>query len=116
MSVGRVGTDLTNEALTLEGVDELGLDELDRRYLKTLIGHWQGKPAGLSAVAAAMQQEMDTLEDVIEPYLLYEGFLLRTSGGRQATPKAYEHLRLKPPGRNSAQQPLPLDENEQEND
>jgi Holliday junction DNA helicase RuvB len=104
----RVDTALANEALTLEGVDELGLDELDRRYLKTLIGHWQGKPAGVSALAAAMQQEMDTLEDVIEPYLLYEGFLLRTSMGRQATPRAYAHLRLRPPGRKSAQQPLPL--------
>ncbi|HEV7664234.1 MAG TPA: Holliday junction branch migration DNA helicase RuvB [Chloroflexota bacterium] len=107
-----VGTNLTNEALTLEGVDELGLDELDRRYLKTLIGHWAGKPAGLSAMAAAMQQEMDTLEDVIEPYLLYEGFLLRTSIGRQATPKAYAHLKLRPPGRKSAQQPLPLEADE----
>jgi Holliday junction DNA helicase RuvB len=114
MGVEQVGADLANEALTLEGVDELGLDELDRRYLKTLIGHWQGKPAGLSALAAAMQQEMDTLEDVIEPYLLYEGFLLRTSVGRQATPRAYTHLRLKLPGRTSAQQPLPLDENEVE--
>jgi holliday junction DNA helicase RuvB len=106
--VETIGTELTNEALTLEGVDEVGLDDLDRRYLRTLINHYQGKPAGLSALAAAMQQEMDTLEDVIEPYLLYEGFLLRTSIGRQATPKAYAHLRLRPPGRKSAQQPLPL--------
>ena len=56
-----------------------------------------------------MQQEMDTLEDVVEPYLLYEGFLLRTPNGRQATPRAYAHLRLRPPGHASAQQPLPLD-------
>jgi Holliday junction DNA helicase RuvB len=108
----RVDAHLANEALTLEGVDELGLDELDRRYLTTLINHWQGKPAGVSALAAAMQQELDTLEDVLEPYLLYEGFLLRTSVGRQATPKAYAHLRLRPPGRNSAQQPLPLESDE----
>src|SRR5713101_4604127 len=108
-----VGISLVNEALELEGVDALGLDDLDRRYLKTLIGHYRGKPAGLSALAAAMQQEMDTLEDVIEPYLLYEGFLLRTSLGRQATPKAYAHLRLRPPGRRSAQQPLPLGDTEE---
>lgn len=107
----QVETELANEALTLEGVDALGLDELDRRYLKTLIGHYQGKPAGLSALAAAMQQEMDTLEDVIEPFLLYEGFLLRTSVGRQATPKAYAHLGLAQVSRRrAAHQPLLLDE------
>jgi Holliday junction DNA helicase RuvB len=106
--VERVELSLVHEALQLEGVDKLGLDDLDRRYLKTLIGHYQGRPAGVSALAAAMQQETDTLEDVVEPYLLYEAFILRTPAGRQATPKAYAHLQLRPPGRNSAQQPLPL--------
>jgi Holliday junction DNA helicase RuvB len=104
--VEHVDVQLANEALALEGVDELGLDDLDRRYLKTLIGHYQGRPAGLSALAAAMQQELDTLEEVIEPFLLYEGFLLRTSVGRQATPKAYTHLKLKQPGRAAAQRSL----------
>jgi Holliday junction DNA helicase RuvB len=107
--VDPVGVPLVDDALTLEGVDEQGLDDLDRRYLRTLITHYQGKPAGVAALAAAMQQETDTLEDVIEPYLLYEGFLLRTPMGRQATNRAYAHLRLRPPGRRSAQQPLPLD-------
>src|SRR5579859_4752609 len=92
-----IGTDLTNEALTLEGVDTVGLDDLDRRYLKTLIGHYRGGPAGITALAASMQQEMDTLEDVVEPFLLYEGFCLRTPNGRQATPKAYQHLKLRLP-------------------
>ena len=110
--VEQVGCGVVKEALELEGVDELGLDDLDRRYLKTLIGHYRGGPAGLSALAASMQQEMDTLEDVVEPYLLYEGFCLRTPNGRQATPKAYQHLRLRPPGRESAQQPLPLEGSE----
>ena len=110
--VEQVGLAIVNESLELEGVDMLGLDDLDRRYLQTLIGHYQGRPAGVSALAAAMQQELDTLEDVIEPYLLYEGFILRTPSGRQATPKAYAHLGLRPPGRGSAQQPLPLDEAE----
>jgi Holliday junction DNA helicase RuvB len=108
----RIALELVHEALALEGVDPLGLDDLDRRYLNTLIGHYAGKPAGVGALAAAMQQEIDTLEDVVEPYLLYEGFLLRTSAGRQATPKAYAHLRLRPPGRGSAQPPLPLDPEE----
>ena len=107
--VEQVAVAIVNESLALEGVDMLGLDDLDRRYLKTLIGHYQGRPAGVSALAAAMQQELDTLEDVIEPYLLYEGFILRTPSGRQATPKAYALLGLRPPGR-QAQQPLPLDE------
>ncbi|MDQ6675493.1 MAG: Holliday junction branch migration DNA helicase RuvB [Chloroflexota bacterium] len=107
--VTAVGVSLVIDALELEGVDALGLDDLDRRYLKTLIGHYEGRPAGLSALAAAMQQEMDTLEDVVEPYLLYERFILRTPTGRQATARAYAHLGLKPPGRNSAQQPLPLE-------
>jgi Holliday junction DNA helicase RuvB len=102
-----VGLELVHEALELEGVDVQGLDDLDRRYLATLIG--QGRPAGVSALAAAMQQEEDTLEDVVEPFLLYEKFILRTPVGRQATPKAYAHLGLKPPGRTTAQQPLPLD-------
>jgi Holliday junction DNA helicase RuvB len=110
--VEQVGVALVNEALELEGVDALGLDDLDRRYLKTLIGHYRGGPAGITALAASMQQEMDTLEDVVEPYLLYEGFCLRTPNGRQATPKAYQHLRLRPPGRDSAQQPLPLESSE----
>jgi len=110
--VDQVRMDLVHEALGLEGVDVLGLDDLDRRYLKTLIGHYQGRPAGVSALAAAMQQEIDTLEDVVEPYLLYEGFILRTPLGRQATPKAYAHLRLGMPGRKSAQQPLPLEADE----
>jgi Holliday junction DNA helicase RuvB len=107
--VASVGVSLVIEALELEGVDGRGLDDLDRRYLDTLIGHYEGRPAGLSALAAAMQQEMDTLEDVVEPFLLYERFILRTPVGRQATPKAYAHLGLRPPGRSSAQQPLPLD-------
>ena len=109
--IANVDVALVREALELEGVDECGLDDLDRRYLKTLIGHYQGRPAGVAALAAAMQQEMDTLEEVVEPYLLYEGFLLRTSSGRQATPKACTHLRLKLPGQLAAQQqPLLLDE------
>ena len=104
----RVSTSVVKDALELEGVDPMGLDDLDRRYLKTLIN--QHRPAGIGTLAAAMQQESDTLEDVIEPFLLYESFIVRTSAGREPTPKAYAHLGLRPPGRHSAQQPLPLDE------
>jgi Holliday junction DNA helicase RuvB len=103
-----VNVQVVHEALELEGVDVLGLDDLDRRYLKTLIN--QGRPAGVATLAAAMQQEVDTLEDVVEPFLLYETFIVRTSTGRQATARAYSHLGLRPPGRKTAQQPLPLDD------
>jgi Holliday junction DNA helicase RuvB len=102
---------LVSEALELEGVDSVGLDDLDRRYLRTLIN--QERAAGVATLAAAMQQEPDTLEDVVEPYLLYESFIVRTSGGRLPTPKAFMHLGLRPPGRqSSAQQPLPLEDDE----
>jgi Holliday junction DNA helicase RuvB len=102
----RVDMEIVNAALDLEGVDALGLDDLDRRYLTTLIA--QARPAGVAALAASMQQEADTLEEVVEPYLLYERFMLRTSAGRLPTPRAYDHLGLRPPGplSKSAQQPL----------
>jgi holliday junction DNA helicase RuvB len=108
--VERVLVGLVDEALELEGVDLLGLDDLDRRYLKTLIGHYQGGPAGVAALSATMQQEQDTLEEVVEPYLLHEGFILRTPAGRRAAPRAYTHLRLPRSNQRGAQQPLPLDE------
>lgn len=107
---GEVHAELVNDALELEGVDMVGLDDLDRRYLKTLIA--QERAAGVATLAAAMQQETDTLEDVVEPFMLYEGFIVRTSGGRLPTPRAFAHLGLRPPGRQSAQQPLPLDATE----
>jgi len=103
-NAAQVSVDLVNEALELEGVDGRGLDDLDRRYLKTLIN--QGRPAGIGTLAAAMQQEVDTLEDVVEPFLLYESFIVRTSTGREATPKAFAHLGLRPPGRHAAQRPF----------
>ena len=92
-------------------MDQVGLDDLDRRYLRTLIGHYQGGPAGVAALSATMQQEQDTLEEVVEPYLLHEGFILRTPAGRRAAPRAYAHLQLpRPAQRGAAQQLLPLDE------
>ncbi|MBV9357058.1 MAG: Holliday junction branch migration DNA helicase RuvB [Chloroflexi bacterium] len=95
------------ESLELEGVDPLGLDDLDRRYLTTLIVQYEGGPAGIAALAATMQQEQDTLEDVVEPFLLHEGFVQRTSAGRRATAQAVRHLGLR--AARPAQPPLPLD-------
>jgi holliday junction DNA helicase RuvB len=111
----RVDVAVVDEALKLEGVDELGLDDLDRRYLATLIDQHRGGPAGVGALAATMQQETDTLEDVVEPYLLYQGFVQRTSAGRRATPKAYAHLRRRLPRRRDAQPELPLDDDDGSN-
>jgi Holliday junction DNA helicase RuvB len=106
----RVDPERVRQSLELEGVDELGLDELDRRYLRTLLQQYEGGAVGVSALAATMQQELDTLEDVIEPYLLHEGFILRTSAGRRASPKAYAHMRIAPPRRRSGQAELPLED------
>jgi holliday junction DNA helicase RuvB len=109
--VAEVDPEVVERALELEGVDALGLDDLDRRYLRTLMVQYEGRPTGVTALAASMQQEVDTLEEVVEPYLLHEGFLLRTPNGRLASGKAYAHLRLSPPSRAaSVQQPLLLDD------
>ncbi len=81
-------------ALTLEGVDAMGLTTLDRRYLKTIIEFYHGGPVGIEAISATLQEETDTLVDVVEPYLLKIGMLTRTSSGRRAAESAYLHLGL----------------------
>jgi len=82
-------------ALDLEGIDARGLDEQDRQFLKTLIEVYAGGPAGIEALAATMGEEIDTLVDVIEPYLLQTALVTRTRQGRRATKAAYEHMGLK---------------------
>ncbi len=82
-------------ALKLEGVDEKGLTDLDRRYLKTIIEFYHGGPVGIEAIAATLQEESDTLVDIVEPYLLKIGFLTRTSSGRKASEAAFKHLGFK---------------------
>jgi Holliday junction DNA helicase RuvB len=78
-------------------VDEAGLDAMDRRYLRVLIENYGGGPAGMETLAAALAEARDAVEDVIEPYLLQQGFIQRTPRGRTACPKAYGHLGLTPP-------------------
>ncbi|MGB2985476.1 MAG: Holliday junction branch migration DNA helicase RuvB [Phycisphaerae bacterium] len=93
---------IVSGALEIQQVDTLGLDELDRQFLATLIKVYEGGPAGIEAIAATMGQERDTLEDVVEPFLLQIGFVIRTRQGRQATQQAYAHLGLpytEPPNR-----------------
>ncbi len=83
---------VAQDALALLDVDELGLDDIDRRVLHTIIGKFGGGPVGLETIAAALSEESDTIMDVVEPYLLQLGFLDRTPRGRVATQRAHEHL------------------------
>lgn len=83
---------IADEALRLLGIDEEGLDELDRRMLTALIQHFDGGPAGIETLSASVGEEKGTLEDVVEPYLIQQGYIQRTPRGRIATQKAYQHL------------------------
>jgi len=91
---GHVTVDVARDALELLEVDERGLDDLDRRVLRTIIEKFDGGPVGLDTVAASVSEAPDTIMDVVEPYLLQLGFLDRTPRGRVATARAYEHLGL----------------------
>jgi Holliday junction DNA helicase RuvB len=86
---------IVESALLMEQIDPLGLDELDRAFLRALANVYDGGPAGIDAIAATLGEERDTLEDVVEPYLLQIGFLRRTKRGREITAKACKHLGLK---------------------
>jgi Holliday junction DNA helicase RuvB len=92
----RIDLAVARKALEDLEVDELGFDEVDRKILNTLIAHYDGGPAGLKALAAAVGEDAGTLEDLYEPFLIQEGFLQRTPRGRVATRRAYEHLGLPP--------------------
>jgi Holliday junction DNA helicase RuvB len=91
-SRGVINRQTVAAALELEGVDGQGLTDLDRRYLKTVIQFYHGGPVGIEALAATLQEESDTLVDIVEPYLLKIGFITRTSSGRKASESAYRHL------------------------
>lgn len=108
---GVVDDDVLTAAFALLEVDELGLDSADRRVLTTLIEHYNGGPAGVEAIAAALSEERQTIEDVIEPYLIQQGLLRRTTRGRTVSPRAYVHLGVKPPVMaDESQASLELDE------
>jgi Holliday junction DNA helicase RuvB len=92
---GKLTLPITKKALELEGIDDRGLDEQDRVFMRTMMDVYGGGPVGIEAVAATMGEERDTLEDVIEPYLLQTALVTRTRQGRRATKLAYEHLGLK---------------------
>jgi Holliday junction DNA helicase RuvB len=94
---GHISQKVASAALALLEVDARGLDETDRRLLRTMIEKFSGGPVGIETLAASVSEERDTIEDVYEPYLMQQGFLHRTPRGRVATRLAYEHLGLTPP-------------------
>jgi Holliday junction DNA helicase RuvB len=91
---GKITEEVADESLRREGVDARGLDRLDRAYLRTIAEQYRGGPVGIAAIAATLTEDAETLEDVVEPFLLKLGFVVRSASGRKATPLAYEHLEL----------------------
>jgi len=95
---GRINKAVANDALNRMEVDTYGLDEMDRKLLLTIIEKFNGGPVGLGTISASIHEEKDSIEEIIEPYLIQIGFLDRTPRGRLATPLAYEHFGIKTPG------------------
>jgi len=95
-AAGHIDREVANAAMQMLKVDPEGFDELDRRMLRIIIDSFDGGPVGVESLAAALSEERGTLEDVIEPYLIQQGYLVRTARGRMASAKAYRHLGLKP--------------------
>jgi holliday junction DNA helicase RuvB len=95
---GRITIEIAKLALKALDVDEHGLDDMDNRILSTIIEKFKGGPVGISTIATAVGEEAETIEEVYEPFLIQEGYIKRTSRGREATELAYKHLKIKPPG------------------
>ncbi len=108
---GRITAEIADRALAMLSVDERGFDHLDRRLLLALIEKFDGGPVGVDSLAASISEERGTIEDVLEPYLIQQGFMLRTPRGRMVTRNAYLHFGLPAPARQSPDQSdnLPLD-------
>ena len=94
---GRITREVAANALRMLDVDPVGLDQIDRRFLLTILEKFSGGPVGIDNLAAAIGEDRDTLEDVVEPYLIQQGFLQRTPRGRAAAPLAWQHFELTPP-------------------
>lgn len=94
---GIIDTQAASDALDFFEVDQLGLDAIDNRILRLLCVRYGGRPVGLSTIASALSEDQGTIADVYEPYLIQQGFLVRTPKGRQATERAYRHIGLQPP-------------------
>jgi Holliday junction DNA helicase RuvB len=109
---GTVDQPLANAALNLLQVDARGFDQQDRRLLEALIHKFDGGPVGLDNIAAAIGEARDTIEDVLEPFLIQQGFLVRTARGRMATRQTYAHFGFRPPSAFESQQGTLLPEEE----
>ena len=96
---GSISIDISKIALNALNVDQNGLDEMDNRILATIIDKFKGGPVGLTTIATACGEDAETIEEVYEPFLIQEGFIQRTSRGREATHKAYIHLNRKAPNK-----------------
>ncbi|MEO8671012.1 MAG: Holliday junction branch migration DNA helicase RuvB [Tahibacter sp.] len=96
---GSITLEVAKAAMAMLKVDEAGFDALDRRLLQTIVDNFDGGPVGAESLAAALSEERGTIEDVLEPYLIQQGYLVRTARGRMVTSRAYQHLGLKPPRR-----------------
>ena len=92
---GKIDLKIAKTALNKLEIDELGLDEIDRKILETMILKYQGKPIGIEALATTVGEDIDTLEDVYEPYLIQIGFITRTPRGRIPLEPAYKHIGVK---------------------
>lgn len=103
---GRVSLEVAQRALQMTGIDDLGLDRQDRRYIETLIRVFSGGPAGIEAIAHTMNVSPDTLVDEVEPFLLRSELIVRTSRGRCATPRGFEHVKIAPPKNRGDEHPL----------
>lgn len=104
---GHVSSDIADLALNMLNVDQQGFDHMDRRLLLAIIEKFDGGPVGVDSLAAAISEERGTIEDVLEPYLIQQGYLIRTSRGRMATGLAYQHFGLKRPAGQGGQLSLP---------
>jgi len=93
---GAVNLDTASRALDMLGIDKNGFDHMDRRLLMTMIEKFDGGPVGIESIAAAISEERDTIEDVLEPYLIQQGFIMRTPRGRVVTQFGYRHFGIKP--------------------
>lgn len=98
---GTITIEIAQIALRALDVDEHGLDDMDNRILQTIIEKFKGGPVGITTIATAVGEEAETIEEVYEPFLIQEGYIKRTSRGREATEQAYKHLKLKPPASRS---------------
>ena len=99
---GKIDEKISHYALDALNVDQNGLDEMDNKILMTIISKFKGGPVGLTTIGTAVGEDSGTIEEVYEPFLIQEGFLMRTPRGREVTPKAYTHLGIAPQANQSS--------------